>query len=236
MQRRTRTPPFTNRLLDRLPARARSRVLAGCEEVQLSFAQTLDLPGETIAQVYFPTGCSISLISSVDTRSRLEVALVGNEGFYGVPVALGLDVAPVHALVQGAGPALRMRAGAFRRELEQLPALRECIQRYIFVVMGQVTQAAGCNRFHVVEQRMARWLLMTADRSRAQSLRITHELLASMLGVRRVGVTQAAMALQGRNLIDYHRGSVNILDRKGLERASCACYRADIAAYERILG
>ena len=166
-------------------------------------------------------------------KSMLEVALVGSEGIYGVSVALGVGTSPLLAVVQGAGSARQMGAVAFRRELGRVPALRECVERYTYVLMSQLIQNAGCNRFHVVEQRVARWLLMTGDRAHCATFGITHESLAGMLGVRRVGVTEAASALQGRGLISYTRGVLTILDRKGLERASCGCYQSDLSAYER---
>jgi CRP-like cAMP-binding protein len=168
--------------------------------------------------------------------SILEVALTGSEGMYGVSVALGAESSQVQAVVQGRGLALRLEGAAFRRELARLPKLRSSIDLYIHVLMGQLVRSAGCNRFHVVEQRVARWLLMTADRTHAATFRMTHELLSHMLGVRRVGVTEAASALQSRNLISYTRGVVTILDRRGLERASCGCYRADLDTYERHFG
>jgi CRP-like cAMP-binding protein len=228
--------PVTNRLLDRLPAKDRARVLEGCEEVELTFAEVIAEPGAAIRHVYFPTGGFISLLTPMGKKNWLEVALAGNEGIYGVPVALGMGISPVRALVQGSGTAWRMGAAAFSRELARVSALRNCVDRYIYVLMSQVIQTAGCNRFHVVEQRVARWLLMTADRAHASTFNITHEFLAYMLGVRRVGVTEAASALQNRKLIVYTRGLVTILDRKGLERAACPCYRLDLATYERSLG
>jgi CRP-like cAMP-binding protein len=225
--------PITNRLLDRLSAKDRARVLSSCEEVDLSFGDILAEPGETIRNVYFPTGSAISLMVPMGGKSHLEVAIIGSEGVYGVSVALGIGTSPLLALVQGAGPAWQMGAIAFRRTLAQVPALRECVERYTHVRMTQLIQEAGCNRFHVVEQRVARWLLLTSDRAHGSTFRMTHEFLASMLGVRRVGITKAASALQARKLIAYTRGVLTILDRRGLERASCACYRADLATYER---
>lgn len=224
---------LTNLLLDSLPAADRARVLAACDPVELSFQEVLSEPGESIRHVYFPTGSFISLLTPMGGRSKLEVALTGNEGVYGVPVALGVGISPVLALVQGSGPAWRMSAAAFRRELARIPALRNCIDQYIYVLMGQLMHTAGCNRFHVVEQRVARWLLMTADRSHSPTFHMTQEFLAFMLGVRRVGVTEAASALQSRKLIAYSRGSVSIRNRKGLERASCSCYQSDLSTYER---
>jgi hypothetical protein len=230
----TQTAPITNRLLDRLPAKDRAQVLASCEKVDLVFSEILSEPGGAVRNVYFPTGSFISLVTPMGGKDSLEVALAGNEGIYGVPVALGVGISPVHAVVQGSGTAWQMGAVAFRRNLARIPSLRNCVDRYIYVVMSQLNQTAGCNRFHVVEQRVARWLLMTADRAHSATFAITHEFLANMLGVRRVGVTEAAGALQDRNLIAYTRGVMTILDRKGLEQASCGCYRSDVSTYERV--
>jgi CRP-like cAMP-binding protein len=142
----------------------------------------------------------------------------------GVPLALGIDASPVRALVQGAGPALRMNAAGFRRELSRSPPLQRALHHYVYALMAQISQTAGCNRFHAVQARLARWLLMTRDRVRSGEFRMTHEFLSHMLGVRRVGVTEAASALQRRKLIEYSRGHIRILDQPGLEKAACACY------------
>lgn len=226
--------PFPNRLLDELPAKERARMVAACDEVDLLFGEVLDEAGGTIKHVYFPTGSFISMLVPMGGKSTLEVALAGNEGMYGLPVAFGVATTPMRALVQGAGPALRVSAAAFKRLIASMPSLRDCVDRYIYVVMSQLIQVAGCNRFHRVEQRLARWLLMTGDRAHAATFRITHEFLAYMLGVRRVGITEAASALQKQKLITYTRGILTILDRKGLERASCSCYRSDLDTYKRI--
>ncbi|QJR11946.1 hypothetical protein DSM104443_03029 [Usitatibacter rugosus] len=236
MVRSAQAASITNRLLDRLVVRERNHMLARCEQVDLSLGQVLADPGGAIPDVYFPAGSYISLLKPMDGKHIIEVALAGNEGFYGVPVALGVDVSPVHATVQGAGPAWRMSAVAFRRELARSPAMRDSVDRYIHVLMTQLIRTSGCNRFHVVEKRVARWLLMTADRAHSTTFHITHEFLARMLGVRRVGITEAAGALQSRRLIGYTRGVLSILDRKGLQTASCSCYRADVAAYVAALG
>jgi CRP-like cAMP-binding protein len=233
MPRAARVPALSNRLLGRLPAKDRERLIAGSEEVKLASGEILAAPGEPVRNVYFPVGSVISLILPMDRKSSLEVALVGSEGVYGVSVALGVGISPLHAVVQGAGLARQMGAVAFRRELGRVSALRECVERYTFVLISQLIQNAGCNRFHLVEQRVARWLLMTGDRAHCETFDITHESLAAMLGVRRVGVTRAASALQGHGLISYTRGVLTILDRKGLERASCTCYRSDLSAYQR---
>jgi len=228
--------PAANRLLAALPRKERQRFEAHCEVVELAFAEILAEPGERLRHVYFPTDSLISLIAPVDgSAAGLEVGLVGDEGMFGIFLTLGVDISPQRGLVQGAGRALRMDAVAFRRELEDSPALQSLLKRYLYVVLGQLAQTAACVRFHVVEARLARWLLMMQDRAHSHELHITHVFLASMLGVRRVGVTKAATALQDRQLISYRRGKLTILDRAGLEAASCGCYAADQALYGRTL-
>jgi CRP-like cAMP-binding protein len=223
-------------LLAALPGSDLRRVLAGCETVELAFADVLYNPGERLSHVYFPTTSFISMIMPVDASASLEVGLIGNEGMFGVPLVLGVDVSPVSAVVQGAGSALRMDAPAFCRELGRSPAMQREIDRYVFVRLSQFAQTAGCTRFHVVEARLARWLLMTQDRAHSDAFHVTQEFLALMLGVRRVGVTKAASSLQSRRLIQYSRGDITILDRRGLKAASCGCYKADRETYHRILG
>jgi CRP-like cAMP-binding protein len=226
----------TNRLLGALPAKVRAQVLANCEAVELEFGKVLVNPGDPMPFVYFPTTSFISLVTPMGGKDILEVALTGNEGMFGVSVALGATTSTVRGLVQGAGAAWRMSAPAFRRELAANPAFTREVFRYINVRMVQLAQAAGCNRFHVVEQRLARWLLMTADRAHSSHIRITHEFLAFMLGVRRVGITKAATALQKAKLIEYSRGALSILDRAGLERAACVCYQVDLDSYSKAMG
>ncbi|MGZ5036500.1 MAG: Crp/Fnr family transcriptional regulator [Usitatibacter sp.] len=225
----------TNRILASLPRKDRESVLAGCSPVELSLGEVLAEPGDSIGHVHFPTRSFISLTAPMG-RSSIDVALVGDEGMAGLPLALGVGISNVRVLVQGAGPALRMTATRFRTELGRNGALRKALGRYAFVSMSQLGQAAGCNRFHLVEARLARWLLMTGDRAHSPSFYITHEFLALMLGVRRVGITKAASALQERGLIRYSRGNLTILDRDGLEAASCPCYRADLTVYGQMFG
>jgi CRP-like cAMP-binding protein len=216
--------PITNSLLAALPRKDYQRLLAGLELVTLTFGKVLYEPGDSIRHVYFPNNSLVSLLTLADGHLALEVGMVGPEGMVGTPMSLGINVSPVRALVQGSGTAMRMTAVRFRKALRQSPPLQQALYRYIHALMVQVTQTAACNRFHVVEARLARWLLMTRDRVRANRFRLTQEFLAHMLGVRRVGVTKAAGALQRRKLIRYSRGNITILDEKGLEAASCRCY------------
>ena len=228
--------PVVNRLLESLPPGDRRRILAAGETVELAFADVLYTLGAILTHVYFPTASFISLIMPIDASAALEVGMVGNEGMFGIPLALGVDVSPVRAVVQGAGPALRMDAASFRSELGRSQALQRIIDRYAFVQLSQLAQTAACTRFHVVEARLARWLLMTQDRARSNTFHITQEFLAYMLGVRRVGVTKAASSMQAHHLIHYSRGNITVLDRRGLKAASCGCYKADRESYDRMLG
>jgi len=224
-----------NRLLASLPRGESQRLLADCEAVELELGKILYEPDARIRHVYFPTDSFISLMIPVDGTTNLEVGLFGNEGMLGSPLILGVDLSPLRALVQGAGLAWRMSAVMFARQLGRSPALRCMLHRYLQVQISQLAQTAACTRFHVVEERLARWLLMTQDRAHGDEFRVTHEFLAYMLGVRRVGVTQAANALQLRKLIRYHRGAVTVLDRVGMEAASCGCYQADRDTYDSVL-
>jgi len=194
------------------------------EPVRLDFGEVLHESGELIAHVYFPNFALVSLLTLVDRHHLLEVGMVGQEGMVGVALALGANVTPVRALVQGAGTATRMRAAAFRKEFSRCVPLQRSVHLYAHTLMAQVAQTAACNRFHLVEARLARWLMMSRDRIGSDHFRLTQAFLGHMLGVRRAGVTQAASALRNLKLIDYSRGYISIIDRRGLQAAACSCY------------
>lgn len=216
--------PAANRLLAALPPTERRNFIDQMQQVELVYGAVLYEPGSRINCVYFPNDSIVSLLTVVDRHQALEVGLVGREGMVGVPLALEINLSPVRALVQGSGSAMRMKAAPFLRAFRQSHALQRELHHYTYALMAQITQTAACNRFHVVEARLARWLLMTHDRMQSNPFRLTQEFLSQMLGVRRVGVTKAARALQQNGLIRYSRGNITILDRTGLEAAACSCY------------
>jgi CRP-like cAMP-binding protein len=224
-----------NQLLAGLPPVEHNAFIASCETVELTFGEVLFQPTDTISHVYFPIDSFISLIAIVGNDSRLEVAMAGREGMMGMPLVLGVKEMPLIALVQGAGSALRITAENFQQLLFDSPILHQRLKRYIYVVMSQLATSAACNHYHRIESRLARWLLMTQDRAGSDQLYLTHDFLAMMLGVRRAGITLAAIALQTRGLIRYQRGNITVLDRKGLIEASCECYRDECALYNKML-
>lgn len=233
---RLNSPNSGNRLLDAVPKRDRLRLLEDCEQIEFASDKVLCERGDIIRHAYFPVGGFISLFSSVEGHAGMEVSLVGNEGMLGVSLVLGVAVAPLHAVVQGAGSVLRIGVAPFQERLDAAPALRRVLQRYIHVLLAQFAQTAACTRFHALDARLARWLLTTQDRAHSSEFYLTHEILARMLGVRRVGVTNAAGSLQKRGFLSYARGEIKILDRNGLRKVSCGCYRTAAETYENALG
>lgn len=224
-----------NHLIELLPRADRQRLLALCDPVDLVLSEVLAERAMPTAYVYFPIDGFISLVAQLEGYPGLEVGMVGREGMLGAQLALDVDTAPLHALVQGPGAAWRINAKDFRRELARSAALQATLHRYVYVLMAQLATSATCVRFHQVGPRLARWLLMSQDRAHSDAFRVTHEFLAYMLGVRRVGITVAAGALQTGGLIEYRRGDVTVLNRSGLEAAACSCYAADRSAYRAAL-
>jgi CRP-like cAMP-binding protein len=226
----------TNRVLLALSAKENQRLRARSEQVDLVYGDALCEPGKPIRHVYFPNNAIISSLTPVDGHENVGVGLIGREGMAGMELFLGINVSSVLMLVHGSGTATRMRAASFRDELKRNPVLRRELNHYLYAYMAQVAQTTACNHHHLLGKRLARWLLMMHDRVQSNEFHLTQESLGHMLGVRRVGVSGAARVLQEKKLIGYCRGHIAILDRKGLERASCRCYGAVKDIRDRMLG
>jgi CRP-like cAMP-binding protein len=218
--------PGSNKLLAALPTREAARQAPDLELISLDFEETLYEPDGPIQYVYFPTSGMISLLLVLDDGLAAEVGRVGNEGMVGLPVFLGVERSHTRAFVQIPGHALRMTAQAFRRRARQDGPLGSVLLRYTQALLRHSERLTACNTRHPIEQRLSRWLLITHDRVRADEFAVTQEFLSQMLGVHRKSVTMAASNLQRAGLIRYSRGRLTVLDREGLEAASCECYRA----------
>jgi CRP-like cAMP-binding protein len=213
-----------NRLLASLPDDDQRQLAARCETVRVDNGQVLSEPGQEVRHLYFPIDCLVSLLGVAEGRMTLEVGSIGREGMLGASVVLGHEMAQVRAVVQRSGRAYRIPTADFITEFYRMESLQRLLYRYTDTVLAQTIQIAVCSRFHVLEARLARSLLITRDRLQSEKFHLTHEFLAHALGVRRVGVTKAASALQNQRLITYSRGNIEILDSAGLESVSCHCY------------
>lgn len=224
-----------NRLIGGLPTRERDKILKHCQKIDLAFGDILCEPDKPYRYIYFPLTGFISLLTNLRNHQALEMGLIGSEGMLGVTLVLGINSAPMQGVVQGSGSALRITANQFKKDLQDSPTLTRNLNRYLYALLSQLSVSAACTHFHEIEPRLARWLLMTHDRAHADHFHLTHEFLANMLGVRRSGITVAAGALQIKKLISYSRGEITIIDRKGLEAASCECYDAVSKDYAKLL-
>lgn len=216
---------ITNQLLAALPADGKERLLPELEPVPLAVGDVLYNPGDHIRHVYFPNHGVVSIINTLGNRLSIEVGVVGKEGMVGIPVFLGVGAAFNQAVVQVPGDAVRMAVDAFREAANGSGAFHDLLHLYTYAVLTQMSLSIACNRFHNVEKRFARWLLVIHDRVDSNEFLLTQEYISRMLGAHRPHVTTAARALQRAGLIRYERGKLNILDRQGLERVSCVCYR-----------
>ena len=226
----------TNHLLSSLPNREAQNLIKDCEPVDLVFSEVLNEPGKNIRHVYFPVTSFISLVAPINSQTSIEVRMVGHEGMVGLNHALGVSFSLLRSLVQGPGKALRIDAARFLQIFEKNIALRRKLRAYAYVRMNQLAQSIGCNRFHLVDARLACWILMAHDCAHSNEFAITHEFLSYMLGVRRAGISKSAGILQKKKLISYNRGRLKILDRRGLEVTACGCYQVSKAIYKKILG
>ncbi len=224
-----------NRILSLLPQDEAGRLMRRLEPVSLEFKQVLYAAGAPIEHVYFPIAGVVSWLALIDGGASAEVATIGPEGMVGCRAFLGADTAPAKVMVQVPGQALRMDVAELRAQTKPGSSLVRMLHRYLNAFLTQLTQSVACNTFHSVEKRFCRWLLMTHDRVQTDHFPLTHELLAQMLGVRRASVSEVARKLQTAGLIRYTHGKITILNRRGLEAASCGCYRAVKADYDALL-
>jgi CRP-like cAMP-binding protein len=225
-----------NRLLRALPLAEYARLLPQLTPVRLDLKHVLVEPDRPIWDVYFPRSGVCSMVADEQEGRAVEVGTIGPEGFIGLPVLMGADRMPYRVFVQIEGDGWRLSADAFRRLVEERAPVRQLLLRFAQAFHDQLSQSVACNRLHTLDERCARWLLMTHDRVHRESFELTHEFLSLMLGVRRAGVTVAMGTLQGAQIIQYTRGRVTVLDRARLEEASCACYHITRTAFDRLLG
>jgi CRP-like cAMP-binding protein len=224
-----------NRLIDALPSKDRERLLAKTEEVQLELRESLYTPDEPIRYVYFPLTFVASMVSDLGNGGSLEVGTVGNEGMVGIPVFLGTTRVPFRMFAQVAGEALQMEAAALHEEVEQSERLRELLNAYVQAFFTQLSQSVVCNRFHTIEQRFCRWVLMTRDRVGSDTFPLTQDFIGQMLGVRRASVHEVAAKAREEGLLDYNRGVIHILDSRKLKARACECYQIVKDEYDRLL-
>ncbi|MEP7132201.1 MAG: Crp/Fnr family transcriptional regulator [Acidobacteriota bacterium] len=224
-----------NRLLAALPALEYARLKKSLEIVRLERRKVLHEPGAPMGRVYFPRTAVASMVTTMEDGSTVEVATIGNEGIVGLPVFLGTETMPMEVSIQIDGEAACLSASAFKEATRNGGALRPLLERYTQALLFQIAQSGACNRLHPIDQRCARWLLLSHDRVPGDAFALTQEFLSQMLGVRRATVTAAASILQRAGYIRYSRGVIEITDRRGLERASCECYRVIRDEYERLI-
>ena len=228
--------PTKNRLLAALPPEEYERILPHLGHVSFSLGEVVYESGGLMKHIYFPTTAIVSLLYTMENGASAEMGVAGNEGLVGIALFMGGDTTPNRAVVQGAGGAVRMKAGLLRDEFGRGGAFQRLLLRYTQALITQMSQTAVCNRLHTLEQQLCRWLLLMRDRLDSDELVMTQELIANMLGVRREGVTVAAGRLQEQGLISYVRGRIRILHRDGLESTVCECYRVVKDEYDRLLG
>lgn len=226
--------PRRNQLLAALPETEWRRWMPELEQVEMPLGRVLYESGNALSHVYFPTSSIVSLLYVMENGSSAEIAVVGREGIVGVSLFMGGDSTTSRAVVQSAGAGFRMTARAIKDEFERGPVLH-LLLRYTQALITQTAQTAACNRHHTLDQQLCRWLLLSLDRRQDLEIKMTQELIANMLGVRRESVTENASKLQAAGLIRYARGRITVLDRKGLEERACECYGVVKQEYDRLL-
>jgi CRP-like cAMP-binding protein len=227
--------PRNNFLLAALPDPEWERWQPLLERIEMPLGQVLYESGATLTHVYFPTTAIVSLLYVMENGASAEIAVVGNEGLVGISLFMGGESTPSRAVVQSAGQGFRLQAQLMKDEFNRAGPVLHLMLRYTQALITQMSQTAVCNRHHSLDQQLCRWLLLSLDRLRTNELAMTQELIANMLGVRREGVTEAALRLQEAGLISYARGHIKVLDRPGLEKRTCECYAVVKREYERLL-
>lgn len=227
--------PQKNRLLAALPTTEMQRLLPMLEPVDLPLGRVLYESGMKLSHVYFPTTAIVSLLYVMDNGASAEIAVVGPEGLVGISLFMGGDTTPSRAIVQSAGYGFRLKADAIKEEFNRAGPVLQLLLRYTQALITQMAQTAVCNRHHSLDQQLCRWLLLSLDRLTGDEIVMTHELIANMLGVRREGVTEAALKPQAAGLISYARGHISVLNRPGLEQRTCECYAVVKKEYDRLL-
>ena len=231
----TRPDPRQNHLLAALPVADWERWLPALEPVDMPLGEVLYESGVAMAHVYFPTTSIASLLYVLEDGASAEIAVVGNEGIVGISLFMGGETTPSRSVVQSAGQGFRMRAQLLKDEFNRSGPVLHLLLRYTQALITQMAQTAVCNRHHSLDQQLCRWLLLSVDRLQEPELVMTQELIANMLGVRREGVTAAAVSLHRAGLINYKRGHITVIDRAGLERRTCECYGVVKKEYDRLL-
>ena len=231
----TTAEPRNNQLLAALPAAEWERWLPQLESVEMPLGQVLYESGTTLSHVYFPLTAIVSLLYVMENGASAEIAVVGNEGIVGISLFMGGESTPSRAVVQSAGHGFRLKAQTMKDEFNRAGPVLHLLLRYTQALITQMAQTAVCNRHHSLDQQLCRWLLLSLDRLQGNDLVMTQELIANMLGVRREGVTEAALKLQKVGLIRYSRGRISVLDRVGLEERTCECYAVVKNEYDRLL-
>jgi CRP-like cAMP-binding protein len=224
-----------NHLLAALASPEYERWVPALETVVLPLGEVLYEPGDTLTHVYFPATAIVSLLYVMENGASAEIAVVGNEGIVGVSLFMGGQSTPSRAVVQSAGAAFRLDAAIMKAEFDRNGPVLHLFLRYTQALITQMAQTAVCNRHHNLDQQLCRWLLLSLDRLNLDELIMTQELISNMLGVRREGVTEAALKLQAAGLIRYSRGRITVLDRAGIERGACECYKVVKNEYDRLL-
>ena len=229
-------PKPENKLLAALSRKSYERIAPHLELVAFELGDVLYHPKQPIKHVYFPHKTTISIVNILEDGAMVEIGVVGREGMLGTTLLSGDDISSHQAIVQIADSGVRMKAEIFKQEIKNNAELNELVHRYLQALFTQIAQTGACNRVHPIAERLARWLLLCQDRMESETLQLTHEFIATMLGARRAGVSVAASTLQAAGIISYHRGKVIIRDREGLEEASCECYKTVKDEYDRLLG